>query len=184
MNFELLETPNLILRKITPETYDFIFQHYNDNELMVFFGISTKEELDKERTKHKKGLSTYNRSFVNFQIFQKQTPEMIGACGFHTWYPEHYRAEIGYALNSETVKGKGIMSEALKAVIDYGFKKMDLNRIEAFIGTNNEASLRLIHKMNFTKEGHLRQHYCKNNILEDSLVFSLLRDEYNSSLIV
>jgi len=56
MNFELLETQNLILRKLTPETYDFIFQHYNDDELKAFLGISATEALDKETTKLKNGL--------------------------------------------------------------------------------------------------------------------------------
>ncbi len=178
MNFDLLETQNLNLRKLTPETYTYIFQQLNDEELKTFLGLSTAEELDKEKDKFNKGITTYNRSFLNFQIIDKQTNAVIGACGFHTWYFEHRRAEIGYALNSDNHKGKGIMSEALKAVIDYGFKEMNLNRIEAFIGPKNEASLRLVQKLNFTKEGHLRQHYFKNNIIEDSLVFALLKEEY------
>ncbi|CAM3562251.1 acetyltransferase, ribosomal protein N-acetylase [Flavobacterium saliperosum S13] len=178
MIFELLETQQLILRKLTPETYDYLFQQYNDNELKAFLGLVTEEELEKEKDKFRKGIATYNKSFVNFQLIDKQTNTVMGACGFHTWYTEHRRAEIGYALNSDVHKGKGIMSEALKAVIDYGFREMDLNRIEAFIGPKNEPSLRLVQKLNFTKEGHLRKHYCKNNIMEDSLVFSLLRDEY------
>lgn len=178
MIFELLETQQLILRKLTPETYNYIFQQYNDNELKAFLGIATDEELAKEKDKFRKGIATYNKSFANFQLIDKQTNTIIGACGFHTWYTEHRRAEIGYALNNDSYKGKGIMSEALKAVIDYGFKEMNLNRIEAFIGPKNEASLRLVQKLNFTKEGHLRKHYCKNNIMEDSVVFSLLKDEY------
>ncbi|HSD13492.1 MAG TPA: GNAT family protein [Flavobacterium sp.] len=179
MNFELLETPNLILRKITPETYEFVFHHYNDNDLKTFFGFSKNEELDKEKEKLKKGLTTYNRSFVNFQILDKETGDIIGACGFHTWSFEHHRAEIGYALNSDEHMGKGIMTETLKAVIDYGFKTMNLNRIEALIGPKNEASLRLVEKFNFTREGLLRQHYFKNNVMEDSVIYSLLRVEYN-----
>lgn len=178
MNFELLETQHLILRKLTPETYNYIFQEYNDNELKAFLGFTTDEELDKEKDKFSKGIATYNRSFVNFQLIDKQTNAIMGACGYHTWYTEHHRAEIGYALNNDIHKGKGIMSEALKAVIDYGFREMNLNRIEALIGPKNEASLRLVQKLNFTKEGHLRKHYFKNNNMEDSLVFSLLRDEY------
>ncbi|ESU27601.1 acetyltransferase, ribosomal protein N-acetylase [Flavobacterium limnosediminis JC2902] len=177
MNFELLETNHLILRKLTPEVYAFVFQHYNDDELKVFLGFSTEDELSKEKIKFEKGMTTYNRSFVNFQLIDKQTNAIIGACGFHTWFTEHNRAEIGYALFSESHKGKGIMTEALKAVIGYGFKTMNLNRIEALIGPNNEASLRLVQKLNFTKEGHLRKHYFKNGFAEDSVVFSLLREE-------
>lgn len=179
MKFEYLETQNLLLRKITPEVYDFIFGNYSDLELIAFLGV-TSDALEKEKEKHLRGLTTYNKSFVNFQIIDKQTQTVIGACGFHTWYLDHQRAEIGYALNDETFKRKGIMSEALKEVVNYGFNSMNLNRIEAFIGTNNEASLRLVKKLNFTQEGHLRAHYYKNNIMEDSLVFSLLKREFYS----
>lgn len=55
---------------------------------------------------------------------------------------------------------------------------MKLNRIEAFIGPKNQASIKLINKLNFVKEGHLREHYSENNRIEDSIVYSLLRKEY------
>jgi ribosomal-protein-alanine N-acetyltransferase len=55
---------------------------------------------------------------------------------------------------------------------------MKLNRIEAFIGPGNIPSLKLIAKSGFIQEGHLRGHYCKKGIMEDSLVFGLLREEY------
>lgn len=180
MNFELLETENLTLRKITPDVYAFVFSDYDDTALKSFFGFSTDEELDKEKDKFQKGMTTYNRSFVNFQIIDRETKAIIGACGYHTWYFEHARAEIGYALNDDSYKGKGVMTEVLTAVIAYGFTKMNLNRIEAFIGPKNEASLRLVMKHHFTREGHLRKHYCKNGVMEDSLVFSLLKDELPS----
>lgn len=180
MNFELLETEHLFLRKLTPEVYFYVHTNYSEPELMDFFGLSTTEELAKERTKFSQGISTYNRSFVNFQIIDKSTNELLGGCGFHTWYPEHRRAEIGYALNSEHLKGKGVMTEALKAVVTFGFTQMNLHRIEAFIGPKNEASIRLVQKLHFTREGQLRQHYCKNTIMEDSVVFSLLREEFRT----
>ena len=107
----------------------------------------------------------------------KSTEKIIGWCGFHTWYLDHFRAEIGYGLFDENFKNKGIMTEAMKAILEYGFKQMKLHRIEAFIGTYNIPSLKLVEKFGFTKEGILRNHYLKNNVLEDSAVFSLLQKE-------
>jgi RimJ/RimL family protein N-acetyltransferase len=182
MKFEIIETIHLTLRKITPDVYDYAFKNLSDIDIMTFFGLKSEEDLLKEKEKFQKGIATYNRSFVNFLIIDKETDAIIGACGFHTWYFDHHRAEIGYALNDDSYKGKGIMTEALKAVVDYGFNTMNLNRIEALIGPKNEASLRLVRKLNFTKEGHLRQHYFKNNVMEDSLIYSLLLDEYQQSM--
>ncbi|MEW5677002.1 GNAT family protein [Flavobacterium enshiense] len=178
MTIETITTENLLLRKLTPEVYNFIFNTFSEADIIAFLGLESQTDFSKEKDKFEKGLTTYNRSFVNFQIIEKSSNEIIGACGFHTWYTEHARAEIGYALKDDRFKGKGVMTEALSEVIAYGFNTMKLNRIEAFIGTNNVASLKLVAKMGFSKEGLLRQHYCKNNFMEDSVVFSLLKSEY------
>lgn len=169
---------NLSLRAVTPDVYSFVFSNYNDVQLMEFFGLSTPEELAKEKSRFEKGMTTFNKTFVLFHILEND--KNLGWCGYHTWYTDHARAEIGYVLANEESKGKGIMSAALNAVIDYGFKTMNLHRIEAFVGPNNIPSLKLMDKFNFTKEGHLREHYFKNNIMEDSLVFSLLKREYKA----
>ena len=72
------------------------------------------------------------------------------------------------------------MSEAMEAILAYGFNDMNLNRIEAFVGKNNVASLRTLKKFNFEEEGVLREHYINKSDPEDSLVFSLLKSEYTS----
>jgi len=177
MNFNTISiNNNLILRIVRPEVYSFVFSNYNDEELIEFFGFTTPEELTKEKKRHEKGMTTFNKTFIFFHILEND--KNVGWCGFHTWYTDHARAEIGYVLSNEASKGKGIMSVVLKAVIDYGFNTMNLHRIEAFVGPNNVPSLKLMEKYHFTKEGHLREHYFKNNKMEDSVVFSLLKSDY------
>lgn len=176
--FEILTTNRLLLRKLSPETFDFIYHNYSDEELLVFLGLNTNEALAIEKEKHRKGLSTFNKSFCYFQVLDKTTERIIGWCGYHTWYLDHNRAEIGYGLFDDTFKQKGLMSEAMKTILDYGFKTMKLHRVEAFIGKENEASISLVRKFGFTKEGLLREHYNKNGVMEDSLVFGLLKHEY------
>ena len=70
------------------------------------------------------------------------------------------------------------MKEGIKRILDYGFNEMGLNRVEAMIGSYNEPSLKLVRSLGFVKEGLLREHYCKNGELQDSIVFSLLKKEY------
>jgi ribosomal-protein-alanine N-acetyltransferase len=177
MEFEILTTERLRLRKITPEVYRYIFENYTAEEITGFLGI-TSVEFDAEKEKFEKGLTTFNRSFTYFQLINKASDTIIGWCGYHTWYLNHNRAEIGYGLFHDDYKGKGIMTEAIKPIIDYGFNKMNLHRIEAFIGPNNQASQKLVKKLNFTPEGLLREHFCKDNVMEDSIVFSLLKKEH------
>lgn len=173
-----IETERLFLRELTPDVYNQVFCSYSDADIKDFFGIQSDEALFKEKEKFKKGLTTFNKSFCNFQIIIKNNNIIIGMCGFHTWAIEHYRAELGYAIHLEAEKRKGYMKEALKPIIKYGFDKMNLHRIEALIGPNNITSIALVKGLGFIQEGHLREHYLKDGAFEDSLVFSLLQKEF------
>lgn len=178
MEFKVISTPRLDLRIVDPEVYNYVFKNFNENELMNFLNCEDRLALEKEKIKFQKGHSMFNKSFLFFHILEKATQKMIGWCGFHTWYTDHDRAEIGYILYNDAYKNKGIMSEVLPAVLNFGFEEMKLNRIEAFVGPFNEPSLKLMENMGFNKEGQLRQHYKKNGIIEDSVLFSLLKEEY------
>ena len=178
IKFSTLETPRMWLRLVEPDTYKQLFTGCSDEEIQTFFGFVGLEEVQAEREKYRKGLTTHNKTFVNFLLLEKTSGITIGSCGFHTWYTQHARAEIGYAITHDAYKEKGYMKEALKTILGYGFKKMGLHRVEAFIGPNNIASQTLVRGMGFQLEGRLREHYVKNGTAEDSLVFSLLKNEY------
>lgn len=180
MKFETIQTERLLLRKLTDDDYSYIFQHLSDTAIMQLLNIETLDKLEIEKQKQEKGYSTFNKRFLIFQLLDKETQQIIGWCGYHTWYIDHGRAEIGYGLIDEHTKGKGLMSEALKAVLRYGFEQMQLNRVEAFVAPENIPSLKLVDKFNFTREGQLRKHYLKDGNLEDSVVFGLLEEEWKN----
>lgn len=88
--------------------------------------------------------------------------------------------EIGYNLD-EAEWGKGYMTEAVKAVIDYGFKTHELDVIAIRTSPTNTRSARVIEKCGFTYEGTLRKVYkIYDGSLRDSRIFSLLREEWES----
>jgi [ribosomal protein S5]-alanine N-acetyltransferase len=178
MKFETLETERLILKKFTPGVIAFMFENYTDDEIKKYLGLISDDDLNLEKMKHEGGYKTYNRTILSFLLELKDSGEIIGRCGYHNWYAEHKRAELGYVLNQDTHKRKGYMGEAVKAILDYGFNFMELNRIEAYIGPSNLASQSVVKKYGFVREGILRQHFIKNGIAQDSLVFSLLREQY------
>jgi len=180
MQFEDLRTQRLILRKVTQEIRAEIHV-LPDETQMKHLGVATQAKLAEEKQKFQKGLSTYNKTFLYFHLLDKETEEIIGWCGYHTWYKDHDRAEIGYGLFQESLKGKGLMTEAIEPIIQYGFDQMNLFRIEAFIGLNNEPSYKILKRFQFVKEGHLRKHYKNEGKLEDSLVYALLKTEYRKS---
>ena len=177
MELETLETNRLILKKFTPIDFNTIFENNSETKIREILGHDTEEEYRREKEKYEGGFATYNRSFAYFQLIEKGSNKIIGGAGFHNWYSEHRRAELGYALKNDSCKRLGYMTEALEHIIPYGFNIMDLNRIEAYVGPDNRASLRLMEKFHFTQEGLLKEHYFWEGKMDDSLVFGLLRKD-------
>lgn len=180
MKFYEIKTARLVLTRIDPESYNFIFTTYDDAELAQFFGFETAEQLAVEKDRFAKGTVTFNRTFCYFRLAEKQSGRVLGICGFHTVYLYHDRAELFYYLNHEEDKRLGYVSEALEQVLAYGFGQMKLHRVEAGVGENNAASLATLKKFAFTQEARLREHYLVNGVHEDSLFFSLLKSEYET----
>src|SRR4051812_47758788 len=122
-----IDTGRLQLRALTPEVYQTIMTGWEDAAIMDLLGLATDEVLAAEKQKFRQGMATWNRSFVFFQILEKSSGRIIGSCGYHTWYLQHARAELGYSLYRDEDKGKGFMKEALSPVIHYGFEVMRLH---------------------------------------------------------
>ncbi len=172
-----LETPRLFLRKVTMDSYDDIFRE-SVAEQMKFFGARTDKDLEVWVNRYEGGMTTFNKKFLIFHLIDKEAMINIGWCGYHTWYTDHDRAELGYVMENKAYRQRGLMGEALELIIRYGFEKMNLNRIEAFTFYENIASTKLLLRFGFQKEGVMREHYVANGIAEDSVIYSLLKSEF------
>lgn len=178
IDFKRIETNRLWLKGLFPQDMTLLFENYPKEAIKSILGHQSEEAYQKEAFKYQNGYSCYNRSFLLFLLEDKSSGKIIGRCGLHNWNPEHWRAEIGYSMEDESFKQKGLMSEAVEAVVDYGFKTLNLNRIEALVADYNTASLRLLEKNGFVQEGVLRNHYLVNEVFEDSLMLAKLREEH------
>lgn len=178
MDFKRIETNRLMLKGLFPQDMTILFEKYPKEEIKSILGHQSEEAYQKEAFKYQNGYSSYNRSFLLFLMEDKASGKIIGRCGLHNWNTDHARAEIGYFMEDESFKQKGLMSEAVEAIVDYGFKILNLNRIEALVADYNTASLRLLEKNGFVQEGVLRNHYLVNEVFEDSLMFAKLREEH------
>jgi [ribosomal protein S5]-alanine N-acetyltransferase len=184
MNVEIIETERLLLKGLSPGDMKYIFESFTKPEIKTILGHQSEEAFLKEEYKYKNGYSSYNRSFLLFLLTDKSSGSIIGRGGFHNWNLEHSRAEIGYVMEEERFKRKGLMSEAVGAIIDHGFRNMNLNRIEALVTLGNVPSVRIMEKYQFVKEGLLRQHYYTAGTYEDTVLFSKLYHEYSKTGLV
>ena len=84
---------------------------------------------------------------------------------------ERVSAEVGYWLG-ETVWGRGIVTEVLRAVTAEAFKRFDLTRIYALPFADNRASVRVLEKSGYVLEGHLRQSAIKDGKIRDQFLYA------------
>lgn len=111
---------------------------------------------------------------ISWCICLKEDPSLhVGNIGLWRLEKENYRAEIGYMLEP-SLHGKGIMLEAIEAVVDYGFRHMKLHSIEGRIDPRNIASGKLLEKTGFTKEAYFKENYHLPGGFADTAVYSIL----------
>lgn len=117
---------------------------------------------------------------VNWALRRSQDNYLIGGIGFLGFnIGESHRAELGYWL-AKPYWNKGIMTAAVKAASNYGFKEFGLIRITANVFSSNLGSARVLEKAGFKCEGTLRSHYKKDGEIRDGKLYALLKQDLES----
>jgi len=178
MEFPKLTTTRLDLIEITDQHLIDLYNLFSDENVIRFYNLSRYTDLsdgqkfiDWYRNRFKDGLA------IRWGIALKGKTDIIGTAGFNSYTPLH-RANIGYDLQ-KAHWNNGYITEALEAIIDYGFSSIEINRIEAEVMQGNVSSERVLEKLGFVKEGVLRNWMFWDNHYYDMTMYSLLKNEYN-----
>ncbi|MDS3861793.1 GNAT family N-acetyltransferase [Thermosynechococcaceae cyanobacterium BACA0444] len=119
---------------------------------------------------------------VSFVIERKSEKAFCGVIEIRDIEREHSQAELSFWLTSQ-VWGQGYMSEALKSMLLFGFKDLDLNRLYAYHMVRNPGSGKVLQKNGFTQEGVLRQRVRKWGVFEDVKIWAILRGDWRSEAV-
>jgi len=114
---------------------------------------------------------------IRWALAEPDSGRMIGDLGYNAFWTRDCRAEIGYGLSPEHWR-RGLMTNALGSIIDYGFGHLALNKIEATVNVNNVRSSGLLRKLGFELEGTLRDYRNRRGVFGDAFFFGLLRGEW------
>ncbi|HLF51788.1 GNAT family protein [Flavobacterium sp.] len=172
--FPNLETERLLLRRVDNNDVNEIFTLRSNVETMKYIPRPLVKSIE-DALEHIAMIDSKIEANegINWAITLKGNPKLIGIIGHYRIKPEHFRAEIGYMLLPE-FQGKGIISEAIKKAVDYGFNVMGLHSIEAIIDPENTASAIVLEKNNFVKEAHLKENEFYEGRFLDTVIYSLL----------
>ena len=179
--FPTLETERLLLREIVQADSLALFEVHGDPESMRWFGVDPlpNEEAAAKLVDLFASWRTLANPGTRWGLQVKGQSKLVGSCGLFGWNQNWRKCTVGYELHPQ-VRGNGYMNEALRAVLPWGFKHMELNRAEAQVHPSNAASLRSIEKLGFKREGLLRQVGFWSGQYHDMYQYSLLRQEWPS----
>src|SRR5438477_4406706 len=173
-----LETERLILRKHSMRDVNDIFEYASVPEIAKYVMWEHHRSVADSLHFLRAVIQQYQNGVPSpWGIVYKENNKIIGTAGYHIWNPAHRRAEIGYAL-SPSYWNKGIMTEALEAMLKFGFEHLDLNRIEAMCKVENTASERVMQKCRMKFEGTLREQMYVKEEFHNLNLYSILKSEF------
>ena len=178
-NLPQLETPRLILRRVKPTDAEAIFSYASRPEVTAHLTWRTHRKLE-DTYLFIQGLQYgyAEGTAADWGIILKENGLFIGTIGFAQASRIHSYGEVGYVLHPD-YWGRGIVAEALNAVIGFAFTH-GLNRVEAVHAVENRASGRVMEKAGMTCEGLLRKRYSLQGEYRDMKMYSILREEWVS----
>lgn len=174
-----LHTDRFVLRPLRTEDAPALYDQMSDPEVVRYLAV----EPFVDPTQALRFIDHFNVAYregsaVRWGITRWDGGALVGTIGYHRWLRNHFRAEVGYVLGRPHWR-QGVISEVLPAVVDFGFNRMGLNRIEAVVIPANGASQRVLEKVGFLREAHLEEYLVSDGQITDAEMWRLLRREYS-----
>jgi RimJ/RimL family protein N-acetyltransferase len=116
------------------------------------------------------------RREYSFAIIEEPSGTLLGGCGLNHFDWQNRRANMGYWVRNSS-RGRGVAPAAARLVAAFGFRELELDRIEIIAATGNLASQRVAEKTGAVREGVARKRYRVGSKIHDAVVFSLVRDD-------
>lgn len=172
-----LRGDGLLLRSLTDEDVGAILDVFGDADVVRFMSLEQLDSID-DATEF---LSSIHRDFASGRLYQwgiELDRQIAGTCTLSGIDRKHRRAELGFAV-AKRLWSLGIASRAVPAVIEFGFHRIGLHRIEAEVDPENTASIRVLERAGFKREGLLRERYFEGSEARDSIFYGLLRTRHS-----
>ena len=180
---DTITTDRLILRRFEYSDDDSMLRNWiADERIQSMYSepvYSTKEEVKELLDKY---IGSYERpDYYRWAVIEKASGECIGQIAYFLVDSKNHFAEIEYCIGAE-FQCRGYATEATKAVIAFGFDRINLHKVQICTKTINKPSRRVIEKCGFTYEGTLRDYFFMNGEYVGRHYFSILREEYEAKL--
>ncbi|MDR1570627.1 MAG: GNAT family N-acetyltransferase [Oscillospiraceae bacterium] len=172
-----LETSRITLRRMTMADAQDVYRYSSDPEVAKYVLWDAHRNIQDSRAYIRYVQRQYrNDEPSSWGMILRNTQHLIGTIGFMWWNQENHSAEIGYSL-ARPYWNQGMTTEALAKVIEFGFDRMRLHRIEAQHCVENGASGRVMEKCGMTREGVLRGRLYSKGAFMDVVLYAILESD-------
>jgi len=176
--FPILTTERLVLREVADRDVEAVFELESDPVAMRYWSRPPMQDPAEARASVERAKGFFaSRTGLRWSICLPADDGMLGQVSLFNFHEQSGHAEVGYGLVRRHW-GRGYMHEALVAVADLAFGPLGLRRLEADIHPSNEASIRALERLGFTREGLLRERWQVGDEISDSLLMGLLAREW------
>lgn len=163
--FPEINTERLLLRRLMESDWEMISYLRSDKEVNEFIKRPSAESKEKALefiNKINSGID--NQNSLYWTITEKNSNQMIGSICLWNFSEDRKTAEVGYDL-SPKFQGKGIMNESLKSILEFGFKNLNLELIEAYTHKRNVNSKKLLERNRFILDVNIKDEHNQDNII-------------------
>jgi ribosomal-protein-alanine N-acetyltransferase len=167
-----IETERLRLRPLTPEYAEALHEIYSDTEVMNYWHSSPHQSPEQTRTLIASLIEGPALAWVLVPRFEE-----TAAIGLIYFLNASATPGMGYILGSRYWRNS-LMSEAIRAVVRFGFESRLLERIELWIHIQNSPSQRIAERNGFKRRGVFRQKFPHEAVSHETLVYGLRSDEW------
>lgn len=152
-----LETERLVLRGMRVSDAEDMFDYARRPSVTQYLPWNPHVSVEETREYLTYVCQRYRTGdFYDWGVVDKESGRLIGKCGFTSFNCPNDSAEIGYVINP-AFQGRGLATEAVLRVLDFGFTDLGLHRIEAHFMEGNDVSLRLMERVGMTLEGYAKE---------------------------
>jgi [ribosomal protein S5]-alanine N-acetyltransferase len=178
----VLRTERLVLRQVTESDGEGLFGIFADDEVTEFYAWDRFTDVAQGHELAARTAAQFRqREAIRWGLMLPGAPRIIGTCGYTRWNQENRFALLGYDLARDYWR-HGLMSEAVAAVLRFGFEHMALHRVEATVAAGNTASATLLGRSGFQREGVLRGRFLKQETFRDVQMFGLTRADWAAAV--
>lgn len=169
-------TQRLALRPLSLNDAEALFPVFADEDTMRYWSHGPVASIDEVRRRLEDNVCLDGPPNA-FSVAESKEGPALGWVDLYSF--KNGNAGAGYIL-AKAARGKGYATEALAALLDYGFGARELHRIYLDIDPENSTSIRIAQKMGFRWEGHFKSNFLREGVYCDSVYYAMLASEWRA----